>query len=142
MAKSHLPAMLRRRDHTCKNSRCLVCPLLHRPNYVASMTNQKTFPVDTSLHCSSHGIVHLLTCRHCSKQYVSQTARSMRERLARQRLKFRWHPCPCIPTSSTTTILILSTSPLLYCVKSPTWSKSYSRNGNGSDAWKLQSPKA
>ena len=37
--KSCPPAMLRRTDRTCGNSRCLVCPLLHCQNYVPPTTN-------------------------------------------------------------------------------------------------------
>ena len=69
-----------------------VCPQLLHPNYVASTTTKMTHPVDTTLHCRSQGVVYLFTCRRCNKQYVGQTGRSMEERFASHRHKFRTAP--------------------------------------------------
>ena len=89
LKKSKLPKSLRSVDRCCGNTRCLVCPLLSHPNYVASRSKQTTHPVGNNLRCTTPGIVYLLTCRRCGKQYVGQTAKTMRERLARHKASFR-----------------------------------------------------
>lgn len=90
--KLQMPKMLRSADRSCSNKKCLACPLLLHPNYVASKTRDTTHPVTHNLRCTTMGVVYLLTCRRCGKQYVGQTAKSIRERLARHRASFRVAP--------------------------------------------------
>ena len=92
LAKAHPPQFLRPVDQTCGNRRCLVCPVLLHPTFVVSQTYQTTHLVQARLHCQSVGVIYLLICRRCGKQYVGQTARSMRERFARHRASFRTAP--------------------------------------------------
>ena len=86
------PRVLRTVDRSCGNKRCLVCPFLQHPNYVASKTNGTTHPVTHGLRCTTTGVVYLFICRRCGKQYVGQTARNIRERLSRHRANFRVAP--------------------------------------------------
>ena len=92
LSKSNPTSILRRSDRTCGNVRCQVCPVLTSYNFVASTSNSRTYPIDPSLRCMTTGVIYLLTCRRCQKQYVGQTAKTMRERLARHRVKFRTAP--------------------------------------------------
>ena len=92
LAKIRKPQLLRSVDHTCGNRRCLVCPSLFHPSFVASRTYQTTHPVESNLHCRSLGVVYLLSCRRCGKQYVGQMAKIMRERLARHRVSLKTAP--------------------------------------------------
>ena len=109
LIKNRPSTTLSHTDHTCGNTRCQVCPHLRRPNFVASTANLKTFPVDTSLKCTTSGVIYLLTCRRCDKQYIGQTAQSMRQRLARHKLNFKSAPCPSTPTSAFT----ITSTPLM-----------------------------
>ena len=83
---------LRTIDRTCGNQRCQVCPRLKHPSYVASTVHQTTHPVGTNITCRTSGVVYCLTCRRCSKQYVGETVKCMRERLARHKTSFRTAP--------------------------------------------------
>ena len=113
LQKSRLSKLLRSVDRCCGNTRCLFCPLLFHPKYVASRTKQTTHPVSHNLRCTTLGIVYLLTCGRCGKQYVGQTANNMRQRLARHKASFkvapmslyahftRYHHCDALDVSIT-----------------------------------------
>lgn len=92
LIKTRPPITLRTVDLTCGNNRCLVCPRLAHPNYVASTVHQTTHPVDISLKCYTKGVVYLFTCRKCGKQYVGETAKCMRQRWAQHKVNFRTAP--------------------------------------------------
>ena len=92
LAKNLSTITLRPRDLSCSNPRCLVCPLLRRPTFLASTSNQTTHPVEKGLHCLSRGVVYVMTCRHCGKQYVGETGQTVRQRFARHRLKMPTAP--------------------------------------------------
>ena len=92
LAKSLPPNLLRLKDHSCGNQRCLACPLIKRPRFLASTRNHTTHPVATGLHCLTQGVVYVLTCRRCGKQYVGETGQTMRQRFARHRQKFASAP--------------------------------------------------
>ena len=109
--KLQMPKMLGSADRSCSNKTCLACPLLLHPNYVASKTRDTTHPVTHNLRCTTMGVVYLLTCRRCGKQYVGQTAKSIRERLADTGPASEWHPCHSIHISFATTIVIPWTYP-------------------------------
>ena len=92
LAKARPPNLLKGVDRSCGNRRCLVCPLLLHPNYVASKSKQTTHPVTHNLRCMTMGVVYLFQCKRCGKQYVGQTGRSMRERFARHKASFGTAP--------------------------------------------------
>ena len=71
----------------CTSKRCLVCPRLLRHAVVRSR-NDSIFPIDTSITCTTTGIVYVLTCEHCRKQYVGQSGYSMRSRFSRHKYAF------------------------------------------------------
>ena len=90
--KLNISKVLRSTDHSCGNRRCLVCPLLRHPNFVPSTVKETTHPVDTSLHCRSMGVIYLFTCCRCNKQYVGQTEKNMRQRLAKHKMSLKTAP--------------------------------------------------
>lgn len=93
LAKAHqAAAILRSVDRTCDNRRCQVCPRLRHPKFVASTVHQTTHPVDQSITCTTLGIVYCLICRRCGKQYVGETTKCMRARLARHKTGLRTAP--------------------------------------------------
>ena len=92
LQRSRMPMVLRNVDRCCNNRRCLACPLLSHLNYVASKTKRTTHPVGRNLRCTTLGVVYLLECRLCGKQYVHQTAKHIREYLARHKTNFRVAP--------------------------------------------------
>lgn len=86
------PTALVDRDQTCGNSRCTVCPRLSHAPFITSRHTKTSFPVNHSLHCRSKGIIYVLECRLCGKQYVGQTERDMRYRFAAHRSKLTRAP--------------------------------------------------
>ena len=92
LARNLPPVTIHSQDHSCGNPRCLVCPLLRRPTFLASTWNHTTHPVESGLHCLTRGVVYVLTCRRCGKQYVGETGQTMRQRFARHRLRFKNAP--------------------------------------------------
>ena len=113
MRHLRVPASLRRVDRTCGNRRCTVCPQRTLAPYITAHSKGVTIPVNNGLHCLSEGIVYALSCRRCGKQYVGQTARSMRHRFAQHRSALktvtmslyshftRYHRTACLDVSVT-----------------------------------------
>lgn len=90
-AFTHSPLpMPRTQSDRCMNSTCTVCKVLACHSYIRSHSNNSLFPIDTSLHCLSSNIISALTCTVCSKQYVGQTSRTARHRLAGHRHHFKY----------------------------------------------------
>lgn len=111
--KLKAPVLLKRIDHTCGNRRCTVCPRLSLAPYITSHSNGRTVPVNNSLHCRSEGVIYALSCKRCGKQYVGQTAGTMRHRFAQHRCSLksttmslyshfiRYHMTDCLDVSIT-----------------------------------------
>ena len=49
---------------------------------VRNMNDNSLHQIDTSLTCNSKGVIYLLQCNACNKQYVGQTSYNMKHRLA------------------------------------------------------------
>ena len=88
LLKCNAPIILKRTDHTCSNWRCTVCPHMLLAPYITSFSYNRTFPVDSTLHCMSKGIIYVLSCKLCGKQYVRETGCAMRHRFAQHRSRF------------------------------------------------------
>lgn len=83
---------LRPTDHTCTNKRCLVCPRLTHTKYLASKHTGKHFPLRQKLTCQTKGVVYVLACELCGKQYVGQTSSTLRHRFAQHKYNFTRAP--------------------------------------------------
>ncbi len=73
-------AKLRSPDHEeppgcrkCKAKRCSVCPFIQVSAKFTSSATGETFPITSSIHCKSSWVIYLITCTHCSLQYVGKT---------------------------------------------------------------------
>ena len=63
----------------CKSTNCLLCQnnMVERTDLIKSTFNsQKTRSIKLTLNCQSHGLIYVMTCRDCNKQYLSSTVRS------------------------------------------------------------------
>ena len=60
---------------------CEMCPyILNSKEFFSTQTNEK-FDVKGSFNCNTEGVVYLITCTKCNKQYVGQTGRKIVDRL-------------------------------------------------------------
>ena len=51
--------------------------MVERTDLIKSTFNsQKTRSIKLTLNCQSHGLIYVMTCRDCNKQYLSSTVRS------------------------------------------------------------------
>ena len=57
----------------CKRKRCQTCHNVKEIETFTSTTTGKTFKINYKLNCNDKGLVYLLTCNVCLKQYVGQT---------------------------------------------------------------------
>lgn len=57
----------------CKRSRCSHCSSIVVTNKFSSTTMSTEYDVKHQLNCSSNGVIYLITCKKCKKQYVGQT---------------------------------------------------------------------
>ena len=71
----------------CCNPGCKCCPTMSKKCRVTSSQNYKTYPTQRSTSCSSNNVIYLLECKKCTKgnQYVGQTSRPLRRRIAEHR---------------------------------------------------------
>ena len=58
---------------TCNKPRCLVCVNVTETNTFSTTVTGKTYKINHKFDCDKNCLVHLLTCKHCSNQYVGQT---------------------------------------------------------------------
>ena len=69
----------------CADMRCKTCPKLNRSSKIKSSVTNKIYEMinhtGENLNCHSQNIIYLLTCSHCSTQYVGETIQKMHERM-------------------------------------------------------------
>ena len=85
--KDHLVrAKLRRMDEVvvgmfkCEDKRCKVCDSVVVGNTFRSLVSGRIFHINHRFNCGSPGVVHLITCKKCDKQYVGNTVTPFRKR--------------------------------------------------------------
>ena len=64
----------------CGNKKCKICGFVKTGPMFCSSTNGWNFHIDHSFDCNSIGVVYLITCKKCLKQYVGCTITSFRVR--------------------------------------------------------------
>ena len=52
---------------------CRYCPLMNKTGQLISCTTGKVFNIMKNVNCQSCNLIYVITCRHCSIQYVGQT---------------------------------------------------------------------
>ena len=65
----------------CGHSQCGTCPRMTKSCAIRSSVTKKTHPIHTRMDCSTTGVVYVITCAVCSKQYVGQTGVTLRNRV-------------------------------------------------------------
>jgi hypothetical protein len=60
---------------------CKICPyILNSKEFFSTHTNEK-FQIKGRYNCNTEGVIYLITCTKCNKQYVGQTGRKVVERV-------------------------------------------------------------
>ena len=76
--QTHFPLPpLPRQFHRCRGCQCAVCPQLTRHAVIHSRTNKSVHKINLHLTCVTTGVVYILSCHLCGKQYVGQTGYHM-----------------------------------------------------------------
>ena len=85
--KDHLVrAKLHRMDEVvvgmfkCEGKRCKVCDSVVVGNTFKSSASGRIFYINHRFNCNSSGVVYLITCKNCEKQYVGNTVTPFRKR--------------------------------------------------------------
>ena len=64
------------------NKPCNVCPYVLNTNKITSKQDQKkSFDINGLFTCATIGVIYLISCQKCPKQYVGQTSRSFSKRI-------------------------------------------------------------
>ncbi|XP_065896286.1 uncharacterized protein [Dysidea avara] len=69
----------------CRREDCACCSQLKGSARVISYQTQVSFDITNIYACDSVGVVYLLECVHCYKQYVGETSTTLRARMRRHR---------------------------------------------------------
>ena len=64
----------------CGGEKCKVCNSIVVTDTFQSTVQRRTFHINHHFDCNSQGVVYLITCGKCSKQYVGNTVTSFRLR--------------------------------------------------------------
>ena len=78
---------------TCNKPRCLVCVNVTGTNTLPTTVTGKTYEINHKFDCDKNCLVQLLTCKHCSNQYVEQTVADFRYRWNNYKDNCRKHSC-------------------------------------------------
>ena len=65
----------------CTAKSCKVCPYVAQSKDITSSTNNYKHKLTGEFGCNTKGVIYVLTCDKCSKQYVGQTIRKFSDRL-------------------------------------------------------------
>ena len=65
----------------CKNNSCKVCPYVVNSKNINSTTNNFQHKITGEFTCNTKGVIYILTCDKCNKQYVGQTIRRFSDRV-------------------------------------------------------------
>ena len=74
--------------------RCVTCIALKQTDYVKSNSTGEKFKICDNITCTTIGVVYLINCVDCDKQYVGETGLELRIRHRGHRQEFRKHNTP------------------------------------------------
>ena len=57
----------------CNNKRCEICNFIEPGNEFKSFTTQKSYKINFRFDCNSSGVISLLSCKICGRQYPGTT---------------------------------------------------------------------
>ena len=64
----------------CGGKKCRVCESILVGDTFRSTVQQRVFRINHHFDCNSQGVIYLITCGKCSKQYVGSTITTFRLR--------------------------------------------------------------
>ena len=64
----------------CGKVRCKICKFVKTGSIIERTVEKKSFHINHSFDCDSSGVVYLITCKRCAKQYVGSTITEFRKR--------------------------------------------------------------
>jgi len=68
----------------CTHTQCMICPFFKPTAAIQSTSTKQIYPITDHYTCTTPGVIYLITCKTCNKQYVGQTGQNLR-------LRFRHH---------------------------------------------------
>ena len=71
------------------DKRCVTCSVLRETSTVQSFNTGQNFQVRGDLTCTTKGVIYLINCLDCHKQYVGETGLELRIRHRGHRQEFR-----------------------------------------------------
>ena len=80
LVRSRVPRSFAERMKRCGKSRCQISKFVKEWRSLHNNLGNRGFYVNYDLDCDSKGIVYLIKCKKCSKQYVGSTVTSFRMR--------------------------------------------------------------
>ena len=73
------------------NKPCNICPYIFKTNKITSnQDKKKTFDLNGLFTCATNGVIYLISCQKCPKQYVGQTGRTFGKRIM-EHLNYIYH---------------------------------------------------
>jgi len=66
----------------CLKSKCCMCPFINSSPNIESTNSDVKLQTSKSFNCFSKSVIYILTCQKCSHQYIGQTGRQVKERIA------------------------------------------------------------
>ena len=66
----------------CDQPRCNACIYSKNARTCRNRVSQKEFSIVKQINCGTKNLIYLITCTRCGLQYVGETGRTLRERLA------------------------------------------------------------
>lgn len=88
IAPYHQNLYLTSRILHCNQRGCRVCPNLWTKNAFISFSTGFRIPILHRMSCDTTGIIYVLHCKTCNKQYVGETKRSLKLRMRNHRSEF------------------------------------------------------
>ena len=69
------------KKNRCQRFKCDYCKMINREGRIICPFNKRSYVTRYNVNCASNNLVYCLYCKSCTKLYVGQTKRSMRERI-------------------------------------------------------------
>ena len=66
----------------CKKANCRYCPRMNKSKYCTCTYTGYRYATKLRGHCTTRNLVYLITCKNCAKQYVGETKREFKFRMA------------------------------------------------------------
>ena len=69
----------------CHHALCATCPKLLSYHTITSLVTKHTYPLTDHFTCSSTNLIYAIICSKCSKIYIGQTSKTIRNRFRHHR---------------------------------------------------------